>query len=170
MRLTRAGRPDPSFGQGGRVRLFGGDTIAASITLDEGHLVFAARRETAITKAGSILIAVEHDGARDLAFGNAGVARPPGRTTPLGLFSTEGDLLLVAALPEARAGVMVRAFGPDGSPVRSYGTQGRVLAAMGQSRLFHPVAAGLQPDGRLVVVGEAGSWLVGNRTELLRFR
>lgn len=171
-RLLPNGRLDPSFGRRGRLTdLLGHGTKAAAIVRSQhGGLLLACAREAASIPGATVLLGLDDDGHRDSSFGRDGVVRPGGTAMPLALFSGKRRSVLVTARPgRNKGGVVLRAYRPGGAIDRRFGRRGKATAAVDQARVFSPVEATRQPDGRIIVAGTAGTEPSGNRVELLRF-
>jgi uncharacterized delta-60 repeat protein len=172
-RLLPDGRPDPSFDDDGRsrslLRASWGDWIAPFA----GGFVIAsaASVEDSGRPVSAGLIRLGASGRLVRGFGRGGVVPPGAPPEPIGLFGGRKRVVVVSAYPRlGLGGVMLRAYRPDGRPDPSFGHGGKTAAAVDQRKIFEPVAAARQPDGKIVVAGTAGAWLVGNQTEVLRFR
>jgi uncharacterized delta-60 repeat protein len=173
-RFTRRGRPDPTFGHGGRERLGVRWNFAPSAVqvLPDGRILvlgaagFAPSLYPFPDQLG--LVRLLPDGSRDRTFGTNGFVtwNPPWRadtlymTTRPGLFVRQGDGRLLAAgqVEELRAGqagttvrrvVFVR-FNPDGSVDTSFGPAGVVEGPEGAD-YFGAWAA--LPSGPIVALG-----------------
>jgi hypothetical protein len=171
-RLLSDGRPDPGFGQQGRVRgLLPSYGFGSRIAPFGKGVVIAGVRSRFPRKLRGI---IRLDGRGHLVrrFGDGGVLVSTYAVPPLGLFTTGGRIVSITANPGG--GVSLRALRRDGSPDRSFGRGGTLVAADEPSNPLIPTAAIQQPDGKIVVAGfTAGSRQRPDgprRVELLRFR
>jgi len=135
-----------------------------------GGVVVACGSGGSRAGAGILLVGLDRAWRRDGRFGRRGVVRPGGLGRLVSLLSARGRVILVESRGGRSGGVVLRGYRRTGILDRGYGRRGRTDAAVGQSRLFQPVGAAVQPGGRVVVAGTAGAWVSGNRVELLRFR
>jgi uncharacterized delta-60 repeat protein len=171
-RLLPDGRLDPSFGHAGRSRhLLGYASVGTQVAaLGNGVVIACTSEETSGRKLAGI-VRLDRFGRRVRAFGRGGAVPPGAAPPPLSLLSTGRRIVLVSDYPRRRlGGVLLRAYRSDGSLDRGFGHRGRARGGVDQRKIFQPVAAARQPDGKIVVVGTAGAWFAGNQTELLRFR
>jgi uncharacterized delta-60 repeat protein len=170
-RLLPGGDPDPSFGHRGRAPgLIEPHTAANIVVRQGGGTLIACERESSSAERATILVRLDRRGHRVSSFGARGVVRPGGDAHPLALFATKrGSILITPRGWNSSGGVVLRAFRSNGALDRRFGRRGMTVAATGQDRIFNPVAAARQSNGRIVVVGTAGAWFTGNKVELLRF-
>ena len=156
-RYNTNGGLDPAFGTGGLVTTdFGSTDQAFAVALQgDGKIVTAGRR-------GSDVIVARHnaDGSQDLLFGSNGRV-----VTNFGVGSTEQALALVLQ-PDGKIVVAGRStkngnfdfalarYESNGAVDITFGTAGLVTTDFGGS-VDRAFAMALQPDGKLVVVGDA---------------
>jgi Domain of unknown function (DUF5122) beta-propeller len=169
-RFLADGRLDPGFGDRGRVRnLLPGSTYGSRLAPLGGGVVIAGVGEKLPRKLRGI---VRLDGQGHLVrhFGKGGIVRL-NEESPLSLFTGGDRVTLVTSRP--RGGVTLRRLRKDGSPDRTFGRNGVVVAANRQPDPFAPTAA-IQVKGRIVVVGvterRPGKSPEPAKVELLRFR
>ncbi len=175
VRSTPDGRPDPTFGRGGKVVTdLGGvratDDHARSVALQsDGKIVVAGYTETGDVARGSEIAVVRYtaDGRLDPGFGAGGrrltglgaaaddvgqavVVQPDGRILVAG--STSGD----GRGSDVHDFALVR-YLPDGNLDRGFGRDGAVRTDFGAS---DDLAFGLalRPDGGIVLSGTSGRW------------
>ena len=156
-RYNANGGLDPTFGTGGLVTTdFGSTDQAFAVALQgDGKIVTAGRR-------GSDVIVARHnaDGSQDTLFGSNGRV-----VTNFGVGSTEQALALVLQ-PDGKIVVAGRStkngnfdfalarYESNGAVDITFGTAGLVTTDFGGS-VDRAFAMALQPDGKLVVVGDA---------------
>ena len=114
-------------------------------------------------------------GDLDPTFGTGGKRVLPGTEQPLDVFvQPDGKIVTVAgqnALFSSFKGFLVRRVLPDGSPDRSFDGDGAATATfpnIPQNSTLDPKAAALQPDGGVVVAGNA-SGAAGSAVAVARF-
>jgi len=179
-RLNADGSPDPAFDGDGRATLsiLGFDSCSSVALQPDGRLVAAGSSMGGInrTEPDFALARFNADGSPDPTFGSGGKV--------LADFDFGGDMAAgVAVLPGGRivaAGPVfpysyissspefgAARFNADGSPDNTFGVGGRASARFGPET--HAIARGMtvQPDGKVVVVGEVAS--AGSDIGLLRF-
>lgn len=135
-----------------------------------GGVVVACGSGGSRAGAGILLVGLDRAWGHDRRFGRRGVVRPGGLGRLVSLLAARRRVVLVESRPGRAGGVVLRGYRRTGSLDRGYGRRGRTDAAVGQSRVFRPLGAAVQPGGRVVVAGTAGAWISGNRVELLRLR
>lgn len=177
-RLARDGSRDRTFGGGDGVVIHnptrGEDfTVAGAIQPDGKILVLGARFGE---RSGYTLVRYRRDGSLDRTFGGGDAtvlgsfgAGPEADIRDLALQRVRGGLRIVV-LGNGEDGDSVTAnlarYALDGAVDRSFGRRGRAATRLGE---FESAAAlAVQPDGKLVVVGDSeGSG--GQGTLLLRY-
>jgi uncharacterized delta-60 repeat protein len=155
---------DPAFGDGGLVLAppDASSTARAVALQPDGRIVVAGN------SGGDLLLArFLDDGAPDATFGSGGYA-----TTDLGgegdvgsavILQPDGRIVVAGTAGDHPSGrfVLLR-YEPDGAPDTSFGQQGRVIDHFGYDAFRLSVdhqearAVALQPDGKIVVVGDNG--------------
>lgn len=169
-RLLPDGRPDPRFGADGSLRV-GDPQRRISCT------GLAVRADGKIVVAGYdtdfVVLRYLADGTPDASFGDAGIARASfaGQGFPeLAAFDMalqdDGKTVLVGRAIDQRPWPMrsrfaLMRFGEDGRLDPQFGDGGRVLTSFADFSRFDAegFSAAIQPDGRIVVVGElAGAY------------
>jgi uncharacterized delta-60 repeat protein len=154
IRLLANGKPDPSFGEHGRVnfRPLLSTTITSVNATRDGRIYLVTSssggRETT-------LVRFREDGARDRWFGRGGVVQYRASQPLLAFFPT---------------GLTVRAFHLDGSRDRSFGAGGVFRGSPGSLGAFGPIGAVRQADGKIVIAGTLRPNDYGEKLELIRFR
>lgn len=175
VRLLRDGQPDRGFGHDGiRAGLPVHNLRAASLaTLPDGGLLIA----TASPSHGLIhglktsLMRLDRHGRLMRSFGAHGLVRVPRLGSPLRILPSRRQLILATgAAPLGYRGLILRAYHPNGSVDPGFGHNGVVRESSTSTLHFGPLAAGRQPDGRIVVVGKATRRYGPTEPELLRFR
>jgi uncharacterized delta-60 repeat protein len=170
IRLQANGRPDPSFGDHGRVDfrpLLSTEITSINATRDgDIYLVTSSTRGRETT-----LVRFLGDGALDRTFGKGGVVQYQASQPLLAFFPGPRQLILVAGDGDAfRTGLTLRAFHFDGSRDRSFGTDGAFRGSPGRLGAFGPIGAVRQPDGKIVIAGTRRPKSYGEKLELVRFR
>ena len=180
-RLRPDGRLDRSFGRGGLVRglltprRFG--PIGVQIAPLAGGYVIGAGEERNANFDSAGLIRLDRRGHLVRSFGRGGVAYQGARNPPMAVFTALGKIIVVTdplfergRRDSSRGGVLLWAYGSNGSTDRGFGRHGAFLAGAGATSGsgLSPDLAVQQPDGKIVV---AGMLKVGEETklELLRF-
>jgi uncharacterized delta-60 repeat protein len=176
-RLLPDGRPDPSFGRGGIVRL-GRGTTGDFVAPMAGGLVIATQHQKYGPPPFAGLVRLDSHGHLDRGFGKGGLARGSERL-PFALLTVAGRIVLVID-PEFEkhhhhAGLELRSYLPDGRPDRAFGKDGIVYFGRGGERgiTFTPAAAIASPGGKVTVAGTSRNREIqsGRHTEaeLVRF-
>jgi hypothetical protein len=150
--LGPGGRPRGSFGRGGKL-LCGCDgppPAATEVVADRGAFYVLSGWELRRSEAASELVKVTKAGTIDRSFGEHGhqLTKAGG---PVALLARGRQLIVVGTRGFGVEQAIVRAFGLDGAPHGSLGDGATVSAGplRGQQ-----MAAALQPNGRLILVGE----------------
>lgn len=171
-KLLPSGRLDRRFGHGGLVRgLLGKGDYGTQIASLAGGVVIGATAEIGAPQFSG-LVRLDRRGHVVYGFGHRGTVHPRVNGRLLGLFTFRGRIVVVNDNEYTRhnlGGVELRAYRSNGSPDLSYGHRGLATGGIGQRRYFHPVAAVLQPDGKIVVAGAAWNGEL-SQVELMRFR
>jgi uncharacterized delta-60 repeat protein len=150
-RLERDGPLDPTFGDGGIVRLVSGLRNAASaVTLDpDGRIVVGGSENNQL-----MVLRLNPDGSVDNSFGSAGYFRGPPAVAIRRLHilrtGTGGYRITANSISECR----VVALTPDGIPDLAFGAAGTALIGGPSVTRCNSMVA--QSDGRLLVAGKAG--------------
>ena len=166
---SRASSPegplDPSLGGTGRVQ-FGpknrDDVPAAVLVQPDGKIVVA--QESGTTTKHMAVMRLRVDGSPDTTFAGDGTATPEfvGETFTAGAaLQPDGKILVAGTLGSERDFIAAR-LQPDGSPDRSFGTDGKAQVAFEDISLAY--AAGMDPDGRFVIAG----WTVAENRTVIR--
>ncbi|MCA1841586.1 MAG: hypothetical protein LC792_00075 [Actinobacteria bacterium] len=175
LRFLPDGRPDPSFGTGGRVWsdlvtlatplqgavvgdvALGSSTANAVVIQPDGKLVVAGATQSGATTAFAIMRYLP-DGRPDATFGSDGLALTDFDA------ATNDSATSLALLPDGRilaAGAAGDAAGlaryrPDGQLDPTFGPSGNGTVTTGEG-LLNALSLGAEPDGRLLVAGQAGT-------------
>ncbi|MCA1845288.1 MAG: hypothetical protein LC792_19265 [Actinobacteria bacterium] len=175
LRFLPDGRPDPAFGKDGRVWsdlvtlatplqgavvgdvALGTSTANAVVIQPDGKLVVAGATQSGATTAFAVMRYLP-DGRPDTTFGSDGLALTD--FDP----STNDSATSLALLPDGRilaAGAAGDAVGlaryrPDGQLDPTFGPDKTGTATTGQG-LLNALSLGVEPDGRLLVAGQAGT-------------
>jgi hypothetical protein len=172
VRLLPNGRPDPSFGNGGRVvvtdvprRRDYGSEVAS---WDGGVVIAVTSGWAPYTAPG--LIRLDRHGHQVHDFGRKGLLRLGLKKFVLSLLTGGGRIVaMTEADGKYRGGVELHAYNANGTIDRQFGDDGVALAGTHQKLPFQPVAAVQQPSGKITVAGTAWHG-EGGLPELLRFR
>jgi uncharacterized delta-60 repeat protein len=167
--LLSAGSLDPTFGTGGQTFIaFGqatGSTNATAVALQpDGKIVVAGAIETAGGDSDFAAARLNPNGALDSSFGNAGRVVIPfnlggdNRSGADALALQPDGKIVLAGTADTAAGPDFAAvrLNPDGSLDGSFGG-GQVAFALNGSTSSLAAAVALQPDGRIVLAGSAGT-------------
>ena len=164
-RFKPGGALDPSLGGTGRVQ-FGpknrDDVPAAVLVQPDGKIVVA--QESGTTTKHMAVMRLRVDGSPDTTFAGDGTATPEfvGETFTAGAaLQPDGKILVAGTLGSERDFIAAR-LQPDGSPDRSFGTDGKAQVAFEDISLAY--AAGMDPDGRFVIAG----WTVAENRTVIR--
>jgi uncharacterized delta-60 repeat protein len=166
-RLTASGAYDAAFGSGGLATVAGANDIALQA---DGKIVVAGAVSVLPGYCCKFAVArYEADGDPDTTFGDNGVAvldfayganavaiQPDGKIVAAGSKWGGGDAMAVARLNS------------DGSPDTTFGGDGTILATFDGWSEGEDVA--IQPDGKIVVVGNAGSYNAPTSTDFALVR
>jgi len=160
-RAEADGMLDPSFGNGGLVTTnfpfsSESDSAFAVVVQPDGRAVAAGSVGDGHTMGAARYLT---SGALDTTFSGDGLAVVEAADCPSGplggasalLLQPDGRLVLVGACPGGD--FLIARLNVDGSPDFSFGTNGHVITPI--TPFARPVAAMLQPDGRIVAVGSA---------------
>jgi uncharacterized delta-60 repeat protein len=155
IRLTAVGAADPTFGDGGRAVIdFGGPVGGGGVAVLPGGAVLVGTG----VPGGVSVARLTPAGIPDPAFGAGGraavVAPGWGMIVRAVLVQPDGRIVLTGEGGDAaRRGVQVRRLTADGRPDPAFGDGGRANFDLGS--VGSAVAGGaLQPDGRIVLVGD----------------
>lgn len=164
------GRLDQSFGRGGKVvTSFGpissiADANALAIQAD-GKIVAAGDYSVDVPESFA-LARYMPNGKLDATFGSGGKVLTGFRSGSNGAkdVAIDGEGRIVAAGSTA----LVR-YLPDGGLDPGFGTAGKVLTGFGPKRNVTLGAIAIQPDGKIIAVGESGDYGSGGRFVLIRY-
>jgi uncharacterized delta-60 repeat protein len=156
LRFTTGGELDPSFGQGGQVRVDSLAEVPSSFLLQQdGKFVVAGNLDFA-GGARAVLVRYTSDGTLDPSFGSGGEVVASDRPERLSALALEPDGKLVAAgaiLPgpsdEGPGNFVLARYTQNGSLDPSFGQGGRVL------KTFPLSTAAVQADGRILTAGNS---------------
>lgn len=158
---AQAGTLDPSFGDGGKLT-----TPFFGPTSDTGRSVVAMQADGKVVVAGTrtgdfALVRYDSAGALDPSFGNGGkVTTDFGGTETIYACAIQLDGKIVAAgattVGSGWNDFALARYDSDGRLDTSFGGDGMVITSLGTS---HDIASGLvlEPDGRIVVVGQTSA-------------
>jgi len=153
-RLDADGRPDPGFGTGGFTEIRALREWPQGIALLPDGSFYVANLENRFARFSS-------SGEWDRSFGGDGVVRGPAKLgTVRAIFaSPDGGVLAAGTLARERYGaarLLLERLTPGGSPYPGYGPAGFVTARPKPGRRHEAHDLIELPDGRVVLVGEAG--------------
>jgi uncharacterized delta-60 repeat protein len=175
LRFLPDGRLDPSFGTGGRVwsdlvtlatplqgAVVGGVALGSSsataVALQpDGKIVVGGSTQSGATTAFAVMRFLP-SGLPDTTFGSAGLALTDfdaatnDAATSLALLP-DGRILAAGAAGDA---VGLARYRPDGQPDPTFGPGKDGTVTTGQG-LLNALSLGIEPDGRLLVAGQAGT-------------
>lgn len=158
--MLAAGGLDPTFGSGGFVTTpVGSDGSATKVLVEPDGKIVAAGSATVGGRNEFTLIRYNADGSLDTTFGTAGVV-----TTAIGVGSSQiyglalqsdGDIVAVGnSFDRSRLNFTLARYNDDGTLDAGFGQGGIVTAPVGISEA-EAFAVAIQPDGRIVVGGNA---------------
>lgn len=159
VRYTPDGRPDPTFGQGGKVvtPVGRGNDVAFGVAVQPGGRVVVVGETGQEGGTDFVLLRYLPDGRPDPTFGDGGrviTAFGPGPDAIYGLALQPGGQVLVSGSTwnGEDYDIALARYGTDGRPDLTFGQGGRVRTAVGRS---HDIGFGLvlQSGGQPVVVG-----------------
>jgi uncharacterized delta-60 repeat protein len=167
-RYTTAGRPDPSFGRGGKVQTsFGVRALACAFSEAieaDGKLVVAGRTSAGPLRDGTFALArYTTRGRLDASFGRGGKVLTD---LSCGSFdevavAIQADGKIVAAGASDRGGssrdFALARYTANGRLDPSFGNGGKVLTDFGSSSDDTPFALAIQANGKLVVAGRSNA-------------
>ena len=190
-RLTPAGAPDPSFGQGGVVSVdFGGLDLAETMLLGaDGSVTIGGStvptdnsicpRYESFCSETPVLARLLPSGAPDPSFGEGGEVRLAAIAEPNATFGMGRGVRTLTALPGggllAGGGSGTAAFlaelGPSGALVSGFGRGGVVVERDRQHLTMKPVALGTDGSGRIYVAAatNTGALFSFEDTAIFRF-
>lgn len=169
IRQNEDGTFDQSFGQGGTSVLAEQAVPEGSMALAQGSDGKTVIMSTLFNGETTRLRRLNVDGSLDLTFGVTGIVSHGLRPRSLAV-QPDGKILVVGSLPEpttfpvpgiAPVDMAIIRFLPDGILDTSFGIGGVAKADQVDSETFLGVT--LQADGRIVVVGNAGSGQIVTR-------
>jgi uncharacterized delta-60 repeat protein/RHS repeat-associated protein len=151
VRLTTSGSLDTSFNSTGKLTLdWGSDDVINGITVQDSGKIVAA----GLANGASGMARFTSSGALDTTFGSGGtgkVALTGDWDQSINLESLSDQRLLVSGVS---AGEMVlHRFTADGLEDDTFGTSGTVTMAFGAWHIDWGYDVGVQPDGKVIVVG-----------------
>lgn len=175
-RLNPDGSFDPSFGTGGKVvtQLGAGPTPFSSVHAlalqPDGKIVLAGTATDSGGHYDLLVVRLNADGSFDSSFGPGGkvvnqLGAGPNPTSVEGGLALQPDgKIVVAGEATDSAGhyeLLVARLNADGSFDTSFGTGGKVLTSVAPTTSADAYALALQPDGKIIVVGQ-GTDSAGN--------
>jgi uncharacterized delta-60 repeat protein len=162
------GDRDPGFGRAGVVFTdFGGsdDRARELVVQPDGAIVAVGSSVSRATKADFAVARYLPDGRLDRSFGRRGTVvldfgRSVDEVAMSGVLDRRGNLVLVGgSLASGEDDFALARIRPDGTADPSFGSSGRVLTDVGSARndLDRANAVALQPDGKIVAVGQTST-------------
>ncbi|QIS09599.1 hypothetical protein [Nocardia arthritidis] len=161
VRYTPDGKPDPSFGDGGRVSTdFGGksDVAAAVTVLSDGRILAVGTTQGATSGDDIALARYTPDGKLDTGFGTDGkVSTDLGTQADRGnavAVQTDGRIIVAGSTQDPAHGddFAVLRYTPDGKLDPGFGDAGKATTDFG-GKSDSARAVAIQADGKIVVVG-----------------
>jgi uncharacterized delta-60 repeat protein len=171
VRYTRRGRPDRSFGSGGKVVTdLGSDDAAAAVALQaDGKIVVVGSTNAVHRRSDFALVRYERSGSLDRSFGHGGrVVTDFGAddaAAAVGL-QADGEIVVAGATGAPPTfgsnadGAMAR-YTPDGRLDATFGNDGKVRTSVGSRGA---AAVAIEPAGAIVLVGG------GSDVNVVRYR
>jgi uncharacterized delta-60 repeat protein len=154
IRLLPDGNLDPSFGVGGIATVpIGSEAIANSVAIAGEKILLAGT--ALVGHQAAAVVRLRTDGSPDPTFGDQGVVTMPETSGVWGMVDKpDGDLALVGqALLAGRMVFMAAQLRANGTPDRSFGEDGVAAIPIGTGA--DALAVALEPDGKLVLAGDA---------------
>jgi len=149
------GKLDTTFGTGGSAPIVGTTAIAL---LPNGHLLLSA---LGLTQGSGSLSEYDGDGTLDASFGISGqVPTLDGSAIALqsnGAIVTAGAVTSQLSVTGNSQGFGVTRFNPNGTVDMTFGTHGGVMTTFPNSPTTAATSVVIQPNGDIVVGGEAGT-------------
>jgi uncharacterized delta-60 repeat protein len=175
---TLSGSPgdlDPTFdGDGKVVTDFGGWESAMGVAVQaDGKIVAAGGTYDSVANTSDFALArYNADGSLDSAFGSGGKVRteivPNGFAWAYAVaIQRDGKIVVAGSAAAADDDVALARYNPDGSLDSTFGLDGKVVTNLGQSDYAYGLA--IQPDGKLVVVGQTAALMADRDFALARY-
>jgi uncharacterized delta-60 repeat protein len=161
--LAAGGDLDPSFGGDGRVigpADLGGNAV---VVQSDGRIIVAGSATNDLGHPAFGMTRFDADGALDASFGDDGTVTTTFRSGPrcfeyatAVVVQNDGKIMAVGLSYCARSRFAVVRYDADGTLDAGFGGDGKVLTSVGDPNLCSSdaAAAALQPDGKLVAVGQ----------------
>lgn len=154
VRLKSDGTADPTFGrngQSGRIGILDADIRNIALQPDGGIIIVGR-------VPGPLWLVARYnaDGTLDRLFGELGtvVSKQGPGATEAGILP-DGRIAVGGRGPRVDGNFKLLVYRPDGTPDRTFGTNGRAQVQVGAPNMGGPVALIVQPDGKVVLVGTA---------------
>lgn len=172
VRLKTDGTPDPTFGhngESGRIGILGAEIRNIAVQ-PNGGIIIVGR------VPGPLWLVVRYtsDGTLDRSFGDLGtvVSKQGNGATDVGILP-DGRIAVGGRGPRIKGNFKLLVYRPNGTPDRTFGTNGRAQVQVGAPNMGGPVALIVQPDGNVVLVGTAladvGTGSLKSGIALMRF-
>jgi uncharacterized delta-60 repeat protein len=180
-RLDANGSPDAAFDGDGKVTFsfLGQDWCSGLALQPDGRVVVAGSASTghSLTEPDFGLARLNSDGSLDATFGEGGRVTADfesGSDRPSGVAVLPGGKIVAAGEVSAYGYTSPREFGAarfnaDGSPDNTFGAGGRATAGFGQPAFQIARGMGVQPDGKVLVVGDVITEGSGSDIGVVRF-
>jgi uncharacterized delta-60 repeat protein len=166
VRYTSAGALDGTFGSGGKVTTnVGGrtDLVSAAALQPDGRIVVTGRVSDDGAGGDVGLVRYTTNGSPDASFGNQGIARSALASLPSDVaLQSDGKMLVsVRAVVGGTTVFGAMRFDGSGNPDGGFGSGGLATAGFSMTNDYaHRLA--VQPDGRILVVGESSNLMNSN--------
>ena len=178
LRFGQGGAPDATFGMGKGIVLADFNPIqddqACSVVLQSDGKIIVAANSVSGTQSLITLLRYNVDGTLDVTFGNGGSVRTAigsiDADFPKVALQSDGKIVVAGSTSTpfvVSEGIFLARYNADGTPDSSFGGgQGIITPTIGSGN-SNASALVLQPDGKIVVVGNAR--LTSNVAIILRF-
>ncbi|RMI33501.1 NHL repeat-containing protein [Nocardia stercoris] len=176
-RYTADGRPDPSFGDNGKVSTDLGtraDHANAVVVQPDGRVVVTGSTLDAAQGDNFVVVRYTADGKPDPSFGAGGKVSTDfgGRSDIAAAVALESDGKLIVAGTshgtDTGDTIAVARYTADGTLDASFGAGGKVSTDLG-TKADHATAVAVQPDGRIVVAGSTRDAAQGDNFAVVRY-
>jgi uncharacterized delta-60 repeat protein len=154
VRLKPDGTPDSTFGrdgESGRIGILGAEIRRIAAQPDGGIIVVGR-------VPGPLWLVARYNanGTLDRSFGELGtvVSRQGSYAADVGILP-DGRIAVGGRGPRIDGNFKLLVYRPNGTPDRTFGTNGRAQVQVGAPNMGGPVALIVQPDGKVVLVGTA---------------
>lgn len=165
IRYNMDGSLDSTFGEGGKVLNLlpasANQTIGGLAIQADGKIVIAGSISSA-QYYNALILRLNQNGTFDQSFGTGGsVTFGFGGDSYLNSISiqSDGKLVVAGTISGFPTSMTAARLLPDGALDAAFGTNGKAIVSFGSD--VETIRASLQPDGKLVIVGDASGYQIG---------